>query len=158
MSDARDIYAPGAINEAAFQGTLARRVFAFLIDYFLIALLILAAGLVVFFLGIITLGLAWFIYPVLGFLVAMIYFGSTIGGANQASPGMRMMGLMLVQQSGRPIDFLTAVVHLVLFWLFNSVLTPFVLLVALFTNRNRLLHDILLGTAMADRAAYQAGY
>ena len=52
---------------------------------------------------------------------------------------------------GARIDFMTAAVHQVLFWILNSVLTPFVLLVGLFTDRNRLLHDILLGTAMADR-------
>lgn len=154
MSDFRDVYAPGALNEAAFQGTLTRRIFAFLIDYFLLVLLILLAAVAVFFLGVLTLGLAWFVYPILGVLVAMLYFGATIGGSAQASPGMRAMGLILVQQSGRPIDFLTAIVHLVLFWIFNAVLSPLVLLVALFTNRNRLLHDILLGTAMADRAAY----
>jgi uncharacterized RDD family membrane protein YckC len=158
MSDFRDVYAPGAINEAAFQGTLARRIFAFIIDYVILAVLVVIAAVAVFFLGIITLGLGWYIYPVLGFLVGIFYFGATVGGANQASPGMRMMGLMLVQQSGRPIDFMTAVVHLVLFWLFNSVLTPLVLLVGLFTNRNRLLHDILLGTAMADRSAYQGRF
>lgn len=155
MSDFRDVYVNSTPNEAAFQGTLARRIFAFIIDYVLVGLLVLLAAVGVFFLGIITLGLGWYIYPVLGFLVGMIYFGSSVGGASQASPGMRMMGLILVQQSGRPIDFMTAVIHLVLFWLMNSVLTPLVLLVGLFTNRNRLLHDILLGTAMADRAAYE---
>lgn len=154
MSDQRDIYAPGEINENAFRGTLTRRVFAFLIDYFFLAILILIAGIAVFFLGILTLGLGWYIYPVLGFAVALVYFGSTIGGVSQASPGMRMMGLVLMQLDGRPVDFMTAVVHLVLFWLFNSVLSPLVLLVGLFTNRNRLLHDILLGTAMADRSAF----
>lgn len=142
------------VSETAFEGTLARRVFAFAIDYTLVLLLILGAGVVVFLAGILTLGLAWFIYPVLGVLTAMLYFGMTLGGKHQASPGMRMMGLTLVRQDGRPVDFLTAIVHLVLFWLFNSILTPLVLLVALFTNRNRLLHDILLGTAIADRAAY----
>ena len=142
------------ISESAFQGTLARRVFAFLIDYVLLGLVLLLAAIVVFFAGILTLGVAWFIYPVLGILTALFYFGLTVGGQRQASPGMRMMGLILVQQSGRPIDFFTAIVHLVLFWLFNSVLTPLVLLVGLFTNRNRLLHDLLLGTAMADRSAY----
>lgn len=142
------------VRESAFQGTLGRRVFAFVIDYLLLGIVILLAAVLVFFLGVLTLGLAWFIYPVLGVLTAMLYFGLTVGGERQASPGMRMMGLVLVQQDGRPIDFFTAIVHLVLFWLFNSVLTPFILLVALFTNRNRLLHDLLLGTAMADRVAY----
>ena len=32
-------------------------------------------------------------------------------------------------------------------WIGNAILTPFVLLVGLFTDRGRLLHDLLLGTA-----------
>nr|WP_316653503.1 RDD family protein [uncultured Gellertiella sp.] len=158
MSDSRNTYAPGAINENAFRHTLARRLFAFVIDYVLIAVLITLAAVLVFFLGIVTFGLGWLAYPVLGLFVAMAYFGATVGGAAQASPGMRMMGLVMVQQNGRPIDFLTAIVHLVLFWLLNSVLSPFVLLVPLFTDRNRTLHDLLLGTAMADRSAYQNAF
>ncbi|NJR13269.1 MAG: RDD family protein, partial [Phyllobacteriaceae bacterium] len=41
-----------------------------------------------------------------------------------------------------------AVVHSVLFWAFNSILTPLVLLLVLFTQRKRTLHDLLLGTAV----------
>lgn len=156
MSDIRDVHVRDEASEAAFEGTLARRIFAFIIDYLIVGFLLLIAAIAVFFLGVITFGLGWSIYPILGFLVGIFYFGATVGGSAQASPGMRMMGLMLVQQNGRPIDFMTAVVHLVLFWLFNTVLTPLVLLVGLFTNRNRLLHDILLGTAMADRGLYRA--
>lgn len=158
MSDIRDVYARDEAREAAFRGTLARRMFAFIIDYTIVGFLILIAVILVFFLGILTFGLGWSIYPVLGFLVGIVYFGATVGGSAQASLGMRMMGLMLVQQNGRPLDFMTAVVHLVLFWLFNTVLTPFVLLIGLFTNRNRLLHDVLLGTAVADRGTYRGSF
>ena len=131
----------------AYSGTLIRRVIAFCVDYVLIAILIVPAAVVLFLLGIPTLGLAWYLFPGLGLIVAALYFGFSIGGASQASPGMRMMGVMLVRVDGRKIDFVTAMVHLILFWVLNSVLTPLILLAGLFTDRSRLIHDLLVGTA-----------
>jgi len=131
----------------AYSGTLIRRVIAFCVDYVLIAILIIPAAIVLFLLGIPTLGLAWYLFPGLGLIVAALYFGFSIGGASQASPGMRMMGVMLVRVDGRKIDFFTAMIHLILFWVLNSVLTPLILLAGLFTDRSRLIHDLLVGTA-----------
>ena len=136
----------------AYRGVLSRRVFAFLIDYAIVALLWIPAAIVVFFLGILTFGLGFMLYPALFALVAMLYFGMTMGGSNQASVGMNVMGLALARVDGRPIDFLTAIVHLVLFWIGNAILTPFIVLVGLFTDRGRLLHDLLLGTVMVRRS------
>lgn len=131
----------------AYSGTLSRRVIAFCVDYVLIAILIVPAAVVLFLLGIPTLGLAWYLFPGLGLIVAALYFGLSIGGTSQASPGMRMMGVMLVRVDGRKIDFFTAMVHVILFWVLNSVLTPLILLAGLFTDRSRLIHDLLVGTA-----------
>lgn len=138
----------------AYRGVLSRRVFAFLIDYAIIALLWIPAAVVVFFLGILTFGLGFFLYPSLFVIVAMLYFGLTMGGPSQASAGMNVMGLALARVDGRPVDFLTAIVHLVLFWIGNALLTPFIVLVGLFTDRGRLLHDLLLGTVMVRRDRY----
>ncbi|MDX3928728.1 MAG: RDD family protein [Shinella sp.] len=138
----------------AYRGVLSRRVFAFLIDYAIVALLWIPAAVVVFFLGILTLGLGFMLYPALFALVAMLYFGMTMGGPNQASVGMNVMGLALARVDGRPIDFLTAIVHLVLFWIANAILTPFIVLVGLFTDRGRLLHDLLLGTVIVRRSGF----
>ena len=85
----------------AYSGTLIRRVIAFCVDYVLIAILIVPAAVVLFLLGIPTLGLAWYLFPGLGLIVAALYFGFSIGGASQASPGMRMMGVMLVRVEAR---------------------------------------------------------
>lgn len=133
----------------AYSGVLSRRVFAFVIDYLLVAVLWVPAVVVVFFVGVVTLGLGFLLYPVLFFIVAGFYFGMSFAGPYQATPGMRAMGIYLVRLDGQKIDFVTAIAHLALFWLFNSVLTPLVLLVGLFTDRSRLLHDLLLGTAVA---------
>lgn len=132
----------------AYSGVLSRRVFAFLVDYLFIALLWIPAAVVVFFLGVLTLGLGFFLYPILFFIVAGVYFGLSIAGTSQATPGMRMMGIAMIRLDGRKIDFVTAVAHLALFWILNSVLTPLILLAGLFIERSRLVHDLLLGTAV----------
>ncbi|WEZ83847.1 RDD family protein [Rhizobium sp. 32-5/1] len=138
----------------AYQGVLSRRVFAFVLDYLIVALLWVPAAVVVFFLGILTFGLGFLLYPVLFAAVAMLYFGVTVGGRNQASPGMNMMGLAIARTDGRPMDFLTAIVHLVIFWIANALLTPLILLIGLFTDRGRLLHDLLIGTVTVRRDRY----
>ena len=86
----------------AYRGVLSRRIFAFLIDYAIIALLWIPAAVVVFFLGILTFGLGFFLYPALFAIVAMLYFGLTMGGPSQASAGMNVMGLALARVDGRP--------------------------------------------------------
>ena len=138
----------------AYQGVLSRRVIAFVIDYAIVALLWIPAAVIVFFLGILTLGLGFFLYPILFAALAMLYFGMTVGGSKQASPGMNMMGLAIARTDGRPMDFLTAIVHLVIFWIANALLTPLVLLLGLFTDRGRLLHDLLIGTVAVRRDSY----
>ena len=133
----------------AYSGVLSRRVFAFLIDYLIVAALWVPAAVVVFFIGIITLGLGFLLYPILFFIVAGLYFGLSLAGSTQATPGMRAMGIAMVRLDGRKLDFVTAIAHLALFWILNSVLTPLILLAGLFTERSRLIHDLLLGTALA---------
>ncbi len=136
----------------AYSGVLSRRVFAFLIDYLIVAALWVPAAVVVFFIGIITLGLGFLLYPILFFVVAGLYFGLSLAGSTQATPGMRAMGIAMVRLDGRKLDFVTAIAHLALFWILNSVLTPLILLAGLFTERSRLVHDLLLGTALARTA------
>lgn len=136
----------------AYSGVLSRRVFAFIVDYVIVALLCIPAAVILFFVSILTLGLGFFLYPVLFIVVAGLYFGWTLGGPNQASLGMRAMGITMVRVDGRRMDFLTAIVHLALFWILNSVLTPLIMLAGLFTDRSRLVHDLLLGTVIARTA------
>ncbi|MEP9396045.1 RDD family protein [Mesorhizobium sp. KR2-14] len=132
----------------AYEGVLTRRVIAFCIDYLIIGLLMIPFAILVFLLGIITLGLGWGLFGVLFPLVALIYIWNTLGGRNQATTGMRIMGIRLDRLDGKPVDGLLAVVHTVLFWAGNVVLTPLILLATLFTDRKRTLHDLLLGTVV----------
>ena len=132
-------------DSRAYDGVRTRRVVAFLIDYVIVALLLVPFGILVFLLGLLTFGLGWGLFGVLAPLVAMAYVWNTLGGRRQATIGMRSMGIMLERLDGAPIDGLTAVVHSVLFWAGNVILSPLVLLVTVFADRKRTLHDLLLG-------------
>jgi uncharacterized RDD family membrane protein YckC len=143
-----EIIASRLDDVSAYDGVRTRRVLAFLLDYLIVGLLLIPFAILVFFLGLLTLGLGWSLFAVLGPAVALIYVWNTLGGPNQATVGMRMMNIRLDRLDGRRVDGLLAVVHSVLFWAGNVVLTPLVLLVALFADRKRTLHDLLLGTVV----------
>jgi uncharacterized RDD family membrane protein YckC len=132
-----------------YDGVRTRRIFAFIIDYVIVGLLMIPFAVVVLLLGLLTFGLGWMLFGILFPLVAILYIWNTLGGPEQATVGMRMMDIKLERLDGRPVDGMLAVVHSVLFWAANAVLTPLVLLVTLFTDRKRTLHDLLLGTVVA---------
>ena len=138
--------APGALD-----GVLTRRSAGFVIDYLIIGLGSVALFVAIFLLGLVTFAIGWSLFLVFGPLVVfmtLFYIWTTLGGPSQATPGMRAMGVKLVRLDGAPIDGPTAIVHSVLFWVGNAVLTPLILLVPLFTDYKRALHDLLLGTAV----------
>lgn len=131
-----------------YDGVRTRRIMAFLIDFAVVTLITLPVYVLVLFLGVITLGLGWMLFGVTWPLVAIVYIWNTLGGRRQATVGMNTMGIRLERLDGRRVDGLFAVVHSVLFWAGNAVLTPFILLISLFADRKRTLHDLLLGTVV----------
>jgi uncharacterized RDD family membrane protein YckC len=138
----------GAIDSSRLEGVRTRRMLAFVIDYTIVGVLWLVALVPVFFLGILTLGLAWLLYPVLGAVIALLYIGTTMSGPRQATWGMQFFSLRIERLDGTALDFMTAIVHGILFWAAHIVFTPLLLLVALFTQKKQLVQDILLGTVV----------
>jgi len=144
-----------ASNPELFEGVLARRVVAFLIDFIIIAIPVVVAAMFIFAFGIITLGLGWELYwllPAASVLWAIVYFGATLGSERSATIGMRVMDLEMRTWYGAPAYFVLGAVHAVAFWFTVSFFTPFVLLVAFFNERRRLLHDIMLGTVIINNS------
>jgi uncharacterized RDD family membrane protein YckC len=138
-----------------FDGLLARRVVAFLIDFVLIAVPVLLAAMFIFAFGIITLGLGFALYwmlPAATVIWTLFYFGATLGSSASATIGMRVMDLEMRTWYGAPSYFVLGAVHAIAYWFTVSFFTPFVLLVAFFNERHRLLHDILLGTVVINNA------
>ena len=145
-----------ATQPELFEGVLARRVVAFLIDVVLIAMPLAFLAIFIFMFGLVTLGLGWFLfflYGPLSVVWALVYYGLTFGGAASATIGMRMVDLEMRTWYGAPCYFVLGAVHAIGYWLTVTFLTPFILLVALFNDRRRLLHDMLVGTIVVNNAA-----
>ena len=139
-----------------FEGVLARRVLAFVIDVILIAIPVVFAGLFIFVFGLVTFGLGWALYWLLSpaaVIWALVYYGTTFGSPASATIGMRVMDLEMRTWYGAPMYFLLGAVHAIVFWITVSALTPLILLVGLFNERRRLLHDMLVGTVVINNEA-----
>ena len=139
-----------------FEGVLARRVLAFFIDVILIVIPVVFAGLFIFVFGLVTFGLGWALYWLLSpaaVIWALVYYGTTFGGPASATIGMRVMDLEMRTWYGAPMYFLLGAVHAIVFWITVSALTPLILLIGLFNERRRLLHDMLVGTVVINNEA-----
>src|SRR3979409_2456971 len=144
-----------AVNPELFEGVLARRFIAFLIDVTIIAIPVMFAAVFIFIFGVVTLGIGWVLYWLLSpgaVIWAVVYYGLTFGAPASATIGMRVMDLEMRTWYGAPAYFVLGAVHAVVYWIAVSVLTPFILLVGLFNERRRLLHDILIGTVVINNA------
>jgi uncharacterized RDD family membrane protein YckC len=142
-----------AINPELFEGVLPRRVLAFIIDAVIIALPILLATIFIVILGLVTFGLGWLLFwlwsPAAA-IWAICYYGFTFGSPASATIGMRVMDLEVRTWYGAPAYFVLGAAHALVFWISVSFLTPLILLVALFNNRRRLLHDMVVGTIVIN--------
>jgi uncharacterized RDD family membrane protein YckC len=154
---------PHAYNPAAnpelFEGVLARRVMAFVIDVIIIAVPLVAATIAIFIFGLITLGLGWglfWLFSPASVIWALCYYGLALGSPASATIGMRAMELEMRTWYGAPAYFVLGAVHAVVFWVTVSVLTPFILVVGFFNGRRRLLHDMLVGVVIINNPVRSA--
>ncbi len=148
-------YDPAA-NPELFDGVLARRFIAFLIDLVIIGAPVVLAALFIFIFGFVTLGLGWSLFFLLypGTIVwALFYYGLTFGSPASATIGMRIMEIEMRTWYGAPAYFVLGAVHAIAYWVLVSFLTPLILLVGFFNERHRLLHDILVGTVVINNPA-----
>jgi uncharacterized RDD family membrane protein YckC len=142
-----------ATRPELFEGVVARRVIAFVIDFVILSVPVVFVSMFIFVIGIVTLGLGFFFYALLWpamVVWAVCYYGMTLGSPASATIGMRVMDIEMRTWYGAPAYFLLGAVHAVVFWITVSALTPFILLVFLFNERRRCLHDMLVGTVVIN--------
>jgi uncharacterized RDD family membrane protein YckC len=143
-------YNPAA-DGALFAGVLQRRIIAFMIDLFIIAVPVGIIGLLVFMFCTFSLRMnfspLWLLVP-LSAVWALIYYGMTMGGPDCATMGMRMTGIEVRTWYGARCYPELGAAHGLLFWVLVAALTPLVLVVGLVNARHQLLHDLLVGTVV----------
>ncbi len=133
-------------TEADFQGVVLRRAFAYLIDIALIGFFGFLIGFAAMLLGLVSFGLLSLPMATLMLLWPVAYHTFTIGGPHSATPGMRLCGLQVrVWHGGQP-GYVQALLHTVVFYASVGLTSGLILILPIFHNRGRCLHDILCGT------------
>ena len=124
-----------------YDGLIWRRVFGFALDA--VVVWGLNAGLWIF--GLLSLGLLWPLIAVVSILLPLAYHTYFIG-RNGATPGMAAFDVELRTLDGYRLDYMQAFLQTALFYTTVPLTSGLILIVSLFNDRSRTLHDILSGT------------
>jgi uncharacterized RDD family membrane protein YckC len=136
------------------EGVMSRRVVAWCLDAVLIGLLMIALWLVLLLFGLLTLGLGFSAMTILPFVPFCYQVLSLLCSAS-ATPGQQMLDLTVRRDDDLgPPTVLQAVIFTLVFYL-TLALTGLLLLIALFTDRHRTLHDMLSGLVVVRVRALQ---
>lgn len=138
-----------------FDGVLLRRAAAWLIDCVIITFITIAALLVGGIFGIVTLGLGLLALPIIIPVAILGYYAATLGSPMRATVGMQMMDIVLTPVRGTPLNGWSILIHPILFWVTVWISWPVSILIALFTPRQQMLHDLVVGTLMLRRSPMQ---
>ncbi len=147
---------PSPFEDAQFyDGVVARRLFAFLIDVVIASILmgiIVVVGLIV---GFFTFGLGWLLAALLFVSADFLYRWLTIA-ASSATWGMALTGIELRDRRGERLDAGQAFVHTAAFYVVGvggMIAIPMILnlVVPFLSPHRRLIHDFLLGTVAINR-------
>lgn len=131
-----------AASDASFDGIAWRRTVAFLFDAFVLFAIFISLQILNVLTFLTLSALFSFLWPAVLFV---LYDTALIGGRGSATLGMRLMGLKTVNHQANEPSYLQAFVLSVLFYLSVGATFGFILLVALFNNKGRCLHDIVTG-------------
>jgi uncharacterized RDD family membrane protein YckC len=129
-----------------FEGVVWRRVFAYCVDVFLIAIICIAIWVVFAILTVVSLGLLgpllWWALP----FVPFAYHTLLIGGPGSATVGMRLFDIEVRSWTGERPGYFQAGLQTVLFYLSLAATGAIIFVVALFNAQRRTLHDYVAGT------------
>lgn len=143
---------PGAELTAPvfFEGVRHKRVLAFLIDFCLLLALSAVWWVFGWIFSLLTLFLAWPLVALGAVLLPLAYHSYFIGAAGNATPGMRVMGVRVLAWNGNEVSFPQAILQTLVFYATVPLTHGLVLLVSLFNERGRCLHDLLCGTVVVN--------
>jgi len=144
---------PRPLDEPAlFDGVLWRRVVGYGIDVLLLSVIFSVLGLLAF----LSFGLLAPVNLAIAPIVPIAYHTYFIGRSG-ATPGMTLMDLETRTWTGGRPEYLQALLMTVMFYLSLAVTWLLVLLVPLFNERKRTLHDLISGVVVVRHSRLAAG-
>jgi uncharacterized RDD family membrane protein YckC len=135
-----------------YDGLLWRRSLAYLFDCCVIGLLLLAGWSSLILVGILSFGLLLPLVPLLVALIPIAYHALQVGGRHHATFGMRLFDLEVKTWTGGRPDVWQGLLMAAMFYATLAFTCFLILLVALFNDRRRTLHDYLAGVVVVRRA------
>ncbi|MFO6463250.1 RDD family protein [uncultured Jannaschia sp.] len=137
---------PDPVDQPEFyNGVLAKRALAWIVDVALITGFTIVAG-------ILTLTLAFFLWPVAFIAIGALYRIGTLASGS-ATWGMRLMGIELRGPSGDRFDGMQSMLHVLGYYASMSFVLPALASIAAMfvTGRRQGLTDLVLGSAAINR-------
>lgn len=133
--------------DPSVDGVMGGRVMAWIVDFLIVSVLTWIVFTALGILGFLTFGLTWLLIPLCAVGTLLAYAAITIGGAKQATIGMRMAGLKVERAVGGAPDGLSAAVHALLFYVAAGTIGLWIATVAIGFLRSdkRMGHDLLTG-------------
>ncbi len=138
-----------------YEGVALRRILAYGIDVCLLAVIGFVVWLLFGLISVLSFGLLTPLAVLAGMVLPLAYHSFFLG-RDAATPGMRLLDLELRSWTGKRPDYFQAFLQTALFYM--TVVPTFwlVLLVALFNERRRTLHDLIAGTVVIRPGALSA--
>jgi uncharacterized RDD family membrane protein YckC len=141
-----------------YDGLLIRRSLAFLVDWVLLGIVYFVFYILALFLGVFTLGMATPLIVMVVPLIPALYVTATLGDAACATPGMRLMDVQMRGFDGSQPGYARAFLLAVFFYITCSLTSGLVLIVGFFSDRRRLLHDMLTGLVAVRASRIEAAH
>lgn len=128
-----------------YDGVLAKRALAWVIDVLLIT------GFT-FLVGLFTLSIGWFLWPITFLVTGFLYRAASLSNRS-ATWGMRLMGIELRDVAGEPFDGMSAALHVAGYYASMAFVLPALASIAAMfvTDKRQSLTDLLLGSAAINR-------
>ncbi len=133
-----------------YDGIMWRRVVGYAVDVLILMVILMAVGLVLYFIDVLSFGLLLPLKFLIPPLVPLAYHSYFIGH-DGATPGMRMFDVEVRAWTGGRPDYLQAFLMTVLFYVTVMFTFWLILIFALFNDRNRTAHDYLSGAVAVRR-------
>lgn len=141
-------YAESTSTRRLTEGVISRRLVAYLVDAVVIFCLVSIFYVVIAVLGVVTFGLAWLAYAIPIPAIGILYSALTISSSRQATIGMRMAGVKVVEErTGLTVPAITAAAHALFFYvaLLSFVLFVINVIIGIARADSRMGHDLLAG-------------
>ncbi len=139
-------------DEAAyFNGIRTKRTIAYVLDLLFVGMFVLIAAVIGFFFVVASFGLLFHPYGFVLAAIPFLYHTFTVGGRHSATWGMRMMGLRVYNWNGGEVSFGQALLLTIAFYVSVGFTSFLILVISIFNERGRCLHDYLCGVVIANQ-------